>query len=345
MSRADFDKPLKALPPKKENKFLTLKYLAGWVGVTCLALALWIYISANETGEPWAELKLPAAQTAANAPVINVPEKPKGPVVNIVDGITGQSKQIEIGTGLVLPPPVVQIPEGKAYEMNASAFRPKSVSEAALPRIALIITGVGINASVSAKAIETLPPEITLGIAAPANAADLVKAARLKGFELLVQIPMEAMNARDTVETPFTLKTNLTTVDNLNRLANSLSKVPTAIGIINFAGDKFLKTDTALTPLYKELGKLGLLALDDNVGNDSLQTAKLAGAMGLKADMRVENGSLDALEALAKKNGVAIGTLTLLPNTAESVRKWAIGLQARGVLLTPLTATLTRKGY
>jgi hypothetical protein len=48
--------------------------------------------------------------------------------------------------------------------------------------------------------------------------------------------------------------------------------------------------------------------------------------------------SLSRLEVVARERGSAIGVANALPNTLEATRKWATGLEARGVALAPLSS-------
>jgi polysaccharide deacetylase 2 family uncharacterized protein YibQ len=342
MSRSDFDQPLKTVPPQSKGRVTPLIIIAGSFALLFTGLASWLYLAPPmPTGEPWAEAALPEVKITPQ-PTPPIIEKPKGSGISIIDGMTGRSREVDFGNGTsITAPSVTVLNHEKAYEINASAFRPKDVKQASLPRIALVVTGVGLNAGVSSKAIDALPPEFTLAIAAPSqDVTGLATQARLKGFELLVQIPMESANAKENIDSPFTLKASLPTVDNLARLTSALNKLPQVVGIINYAGDKFLKSDTAYTPLYKEFAARGLLALDDVAG---------VSPPGLKADVKLDasrnlDQALAELEAIAKRQSVALGTVTLYPNTATILAKWAAGLEQRGVLLTPVTAIMTRKG-
>jgi polysaccharide deacetylase 2 family uncharacterized protein YibQ len=53
---------------------------------------------------------------------------------------------------------------------------------------------------------------------------------------------------------------------------------------------------------------------------------------------------LNALEALAKGNGQAMGTGFSYPVTVEAVARWTAGMEARGLQLAPASAMTQRPG-
>jgi len=55
-------------------------------------------------------------------------------------------------------------------------------------------------------------------------------------------------------------------------------------------------------------------------------------------------GQLNALEALAKTRGGALGTGFSYPVTVEAVARWTAGLDARGLQLAPASAMSQRPG-
>ena len=55
-------------------------------------------------------------------------------------------------------------------------------------------------------------------------------------------------------------------------------------------------------------------------------------------------GQLNALEALAKTRGQALGTGFSYPVTVEAAARWTAGLEARGLQLAPASALANRPG-
>lgn len=285
----------------------------------------------------------------------NILEPIKGNVISIVDGRTGQSRDIPIGGAskvIAVNPvpttaalPQIQADGTKPYELYAQAFRPKSAEQAKLPRIALIVGGVGLDASITQRALDILPSSVTLAFAAPAAGVEaFAERARAKGHELLVQIPFES--ASSNVETPYSLKASLPTAENISRLHLSLARMPQTIGVINYGGDKLMRIDTAFTPILKDLTQRGLLMVDDaSMSNLTLDIGKRIKTAALKADVVLGNdASFTDLEKFAKSQGAAIGYVLLNKESVEKLANFAKLAESKGYLVTPLTAILSRKG-
>jgi hypothetical protein len=49
---------------------------------------------------------------------------------------------------------------------------------------------------------------------------------------------------------------------------------------------------------------------------------------------------LARLEELARERGVAVGSASALPLTIERLARWSKGLEARGILLVPVSSVL-----
>jgi polysaccharide deacetylase 2 family uncharacterized protein YibQ len=52
--------------------------------------------------------------------------------------------------------------------------------------------------------------------------------------------------------------------------------------------------------------------------------------------------ALARLESLAKERGIAVGTASALPISIERISAWAKNLEARGIMLVPLTTAMLK---
>jgi hypothetical protein len=97
-----------------------------------------------------------------------------------------------------------------------------------------------------------------------------------------------------------------------------------------------------------ETAKRGLFFVEAGSSPDSLAPTA-AGTMGApfaRADRTIDkapsreaiDAELVALEATAKKRGVAIGVAGALPNTVDRVAVWIASLDAKGIALVPVSA-------
>src|SRR5690606_38631024 len=120
--------------------------------------------------------------------------------------------------------------------------------------------------------------------------------------------------------------------ENLENLRWTLSRTTNYTGIMNYMGGRFVADAGAMAPLMAELGKRGLLYLDDGSSARSV-AAELAlenkvpfaaGDTFIDADR--DRGSilkkLDQLEATARARGFAVGTGSAFSETVEAVKSW-----------------------
>lgn len=239
-----------------------------------------------------------------------------------------------------------------AYAEGGEELRARA---SAMPVIAIVIGGLGIGATRTADAIAKLPGAVTLAFTPyGSEPAKLVERARAQRHEVWLQIPMEPFDYPDNDPGPQTLLTTIDAEQNLDRLTWHLSRIQGYVGIASFMGAKFLATDAAMKPVIREAARRGLGFLDDGRAPRSV-AGPLAESVAMpfaRADVAIDavptaaeiDRALAKLEAQARERGVAIGIATALPISIERIGAWARQLEARGVLLVPLTtATLKSK--
>ena len=215
------------------------------------------------------------------------------------------------------------------------------------PKIALVIGGLGLNAAATRKAIENLPPEVTLSFVPYADGLQgWIDLARAKGHEVLLEIPMEPMDYPENDPGPYTLLAQSQPDDVNKRLEWLLSRAQGYFGVTNYLGGRFLASDTAVGVFTGAVKKRGLAFLDDGQAG-RVQSAGLPRA---SADRVVDDQlsgeaishQLLALEASARERGQAMGSGFGYPVTVQQVSRWAEGLAQRGYQLAPASA-MTRR--
>ncbi|MGI9515363.1 MAG: divergent polysaccharide deacetylase family protein [Anderseniella sp.] len=221
-----------------------------------------------------------------------------------------------------------------------------------VPKVALLIGGMGLNEGLTRTAINTLPPEVSLGFAPYGeNLQRQANEARSRGHELYIHLPMEPFGYPSIDPGPHTLLTSVPPQKNLDSLHWHLSRFAGYAGVTNYLGAQFASNNDAISPVLKELGKRGLIYVDD--GSKGLSRAtQLAGILGLNARSAVVDldgdgspasvlAALQKLEAQARHSGMAIATGSGLPATIEAIDQWAQGLAGRNILLVPVSAAFT----
>ncbi len=221
------------------------------------------------------------------------------------------------------------------------------------PLIALIVTGLGLNATSTSAAID-LPDAVTLAFAPYGKGLSAeVASARASGHEILLEVPLEPFDYPDSDPGPDTLLTGQAPRDNLDKLFNVMGKFGGYVGVINHMGARFTASTTDFNPIMEELGSRGLGYLDDGSSNRSV-AAELATAnnvefgradMGLDADPS-RGPILDQLKSLEQKalgSGAAIGLISALPVSVQTLAEWCKTASDRGFTIVPVSA-LMKKG-
>jgi uncharacterized protein len=306
-------------------------------------------------------------------PVETAPAVPPGKTVTIIDGTSGKRQEIVIPTNGAAAPaeskpsgadqrltesskhgaiPRVAPDGARAADVYARPVKPMAGKPNA-PRIALVVGGLGIGASVTNDALGKLPGPVTLAFAPYGNNLDaLVLRARNGGHEILLQVPMEPFDYPDNDPGPQTLLTSLDAGANIDRLQWLMSRFQGYVGIANYMGGRFTSSDAALAPVLREASKRGLIYFDDGSSQRSV-ASQIAGANNLafaKADLVIDvvptgtdvERALGRLETIARERGIAVGTASALPVSIERIAKWAKAAEGRGVQLVPITAVAKR---
>jgi polysaccharide deacetylase 2 family uncharacterized protein YibQ len=217
--------------------------------------------------------------------------------------------------------------------------------------IAIVVTGLGLNETGTANAIDTLPDAVTLAFAPYGpSLGRTVASARAGGHEILLEVPLEPFDYPESDPGPDTLLTGQAPRDNLDKLFNVMARFGGYVGLINHMGARFTASTADFAPIMEELGTRGLGYLDDGSSNRSVAT-QLAAANNVafgRADMWLDQNpsrgsileQLAALEAKAADSGQAIGVISALPVSVQTLSEWAADIENRGFAIVPVSALM-----
>ena len=219
------------------------------------------------------------------------------------------------------------------------------------PAIAIIVTGLGINEQGSLDAIDQLPDAVTLAFAPYGKSLQsTVSSARAAGHEVLLEVPLEPFDYPQNDPGPQTLLTGEEPRANLEKLFWLMARFGGYVGLINNMGARFTASGADFSPVMEELGARGLAYVDDGSSNRSLapQLAVSNKVPFSRADLVVDANpartpileALGSLEAKALQNGSAIGIVSALPISVQSVTEWSRELEAKGITLVPISALM-----
>ena len=222
------------------------------------------------------------------------------------------------------------------------------------PRIAIMITDIGLNTRSSTAAIENLPGQVDLAFSPYGrNLQNWMDQARARGHEGFLMIPTEPLNYPENDPGPHTLITEMSERDNLLRLDWVLSQVTGYVGVVNHMGSKFTASEEALNPIITDLQGRGLMLVDARSTRFSM-AARIARRMSMPRalnDRYIDNvltreeiqRQLGELENTASTFGAALGLARATPITINEIAAWAQSLEAKGIDLVPVTAIANRQ--
>ena len=165
-----------------------------------------------------------------------------------------------------------------------------------LTKIAIVVTGLGLNEQGTLDAVDRLPPEVTLAFAPYGRTLDRTTgAARADGHELFLEVPLEPFDYPDNDPGPETLLTGQPPRANLEKFYWLLGRFGGYAGLINYMGARFTASAADFAPVMEEVSARGLGYLDDGSSNRSL-AAQLAA---------VEYGALWTRRPDARRQSVA----------------------------------------
>ena len=142
------------------------------------------------------------------------------------------------------------------------------------PRVAILVTGLGLPDGPPQAALKGLPAQVSVAYGAYAGLQDGVAAARADGHEVLLQIPLEPPNYPTVDPGPHTLLTTLPPADNVKRLQWLMSRYTGYVGVTNHMGAKFQASAESIGPVLEELKRRGLLYVDAEATSPPLRRRK-----------------------------------------------------------------------
>ena len=224
----------------------------------------------------------------------------------------------------------------------------RSLSRSSKPKIAIVLSGMGINAKLTNKAIKELPGQITFAFAPYGRGLQsTINRARSRGHEIILHLPMEPFGYPGVNPGPKTLVASADTSKNLKNLQWLMSRFSGYSGVTNYMGAKFTSDGGALLPVFSQIKKRGLVYFDDGSNTSSL-TNSIAQAVNLSTrttDVVIDTDqtvsgvqrALQQLEDTARRKGIAIGFGTGLSVTIDAVEAWSRSLSDRGMVLVPIS--------
>ena len=257
---------------------------------------------------------------------------------------TPDVRLIEKREGLPAPLPIA----GKDGVMSWQLYaRPNKIVEG--PRVAILVTGIGLSRAASMAAITKLPAEVTMVLDPYAtDLSDWVVRSRLAGHEVMLGLPMESDRFPVYDAGPMALDTSLSAEDNIKRLEQVLGQVSGYTGVATIMGTRFGTSEALLTPVLEAIKARGLM-LATTGPQTAMATPKVAARIGLPrviSDLTLDDdpsrlaveAKLNELEQIVRERTVAVAAANPHPATIERLINWTATLKQKKVALVPVSA-------
>ncbi len=247
-------------------------------------------------------------------------------------------------------PAARQAAGGATWMKFARAFDPND----GRPRIALVVTDLGLAAALTDQAINYLPGPVTLAFNPFAeNLPRWVEQARRAGHEVLINLPLEASGTqpRDAGSSPASAP--VTADESLGRLDWALARASGYVGVASFMGAGVNGGEDVLRPVLTTLRDRGFIYVDRQTGPraTALRLASELGVPRAVADRQLDaeptreaiEARLGEIERQARESGFAVALVRPHSISFERLAIWQTTLDAKGIALAPITAVLNRQ--
>jgi polysaccharide deacetylase 2 family uncharacterized protein YibQ len=222
---------------------------------------------------------------------------------------------------------------------------------ASKPLIAIVIDDVGLDRPRSKRAWE-LPGPLTMSFLPYArDLREQAKAARARGQELMLHLPMEPNGRADPG--PNALLVSLSDAELRQRVTAALDSFDGYVGVNNHMGSRFTANKAGMDTVLRQFKARSLLFLDSRTSAQSVGD-QLAHELGVPSVARNvfldDDESLDAVrrklaetEAVARRQGFAVAIGHPHEATLQALAEWLPGVAAKGFALAPLSAVLRKR--
>ena len=209
-------------------------------------------------------------------------------------------------------------------------------------KVAVLVSGLGIDRELTELAIETLPPDVSFSFAPYSRGvADLMAKAMADGHEVAIELPMEGRGVSADALGPAALTTGRSHQANQTRLDWLLARAPAYAMATNYFGQTYAEDEDAMALVMAALQAHGLAYIDDTgLGRKAAQDF---GVPYARVDVLVTPSSGFTSDNLTRLGGLAAGRPALAkvyasPEAVNAVANWTKGITEAGLDLVPVSA-------
>ena len=367
----DLDSPLGKTPPPKPPRLGLLLGVGGAIAAVIVLGGVGVFLATADPhgGEPYAVAQIPPplpkplprpapAPPSLDAAATGSIPTPAANRATLVDLNAKQAPPAPATSSAPSGPLIIDVAKALADRQQMIGATPPvpvpasaAAGESIAPRVAIFVSGMGLGRVATRTATELMPPAVTFAFVPYGEAiGSAVAAAKAKGHEILLQMPMQ--NTGGAAPGPHALRAGETPSEVASDAAWLMSRFDGYDGVVNLLGAPVTADRPAMGALLKAVAARGLFYLDDGTSRRSLgpglaleegmPAARADIVLDATADPAVVHANLEALVAIARRKGSAIGMASGLPDHLNAIATFASGLGARNVKLVPVGALVAR---
>ena len=217
------------------------------------------------------------------------------------------------------------------------------------PRVAVVLSGLGVSYNATESAMRDLPPEVTFAFAPYAKKVkEWIKTARGAGHEVLLNVPMEPSDYPRSDPGPNGILLKLSDEENLQRLNWMMGRFTGYVGIASQQGGRFTGNVKGMRTLLGELKRRGLMFVDSKTNSNSVTAAVAAkidapyAVNDRMVDIVPSRAAIDfrlsEIELVLRSKGAAVAMGRAYPVTIRRLKRWIKQLPEKGFVLAPVSA-------
>lgn len=239
---------------------------------------------------------------------------------------------------------------GPDHRLPLQVYAAASLAPDSRPRIAILLTGLGMLGAEDSDAVRLLPSAMSAAISPYAyHSEPILQQMRMQGRESFLSLPMEQRSFPIDDAGPEAMLTGNSDSVNLQRLQWAMSRLAGYVGVTPamgaLRGERFAASSTQMAPILTDLAAHGLMYIDPRPN-----AKHPPGVVGRSVDVVVDapavrteiDAKLIQLETIARQHGSALGVAgPPHPVTVTRLAAWAASLASRGFVLVPVSALAT----
>ncbi len=240
-------------------------------------------------------------------------------------------------------------PKIKSVPKPRHRYTMKNPNPNAPARIAIIIDDMGMNRPLSHKMAAVDFPLTLAYLPYAEGLSEMTAAARKHGHELMIHMPMEAMDKSQNTG-PIAIKNQMSREDVQGMLGQAFGSFDGYVGLNNHMGSRVTQNSEIMGWVMDELGERGLFYVDSKTISSSVgaDMARVEGIDYAVRDVFLDHeesdefvrSALEKTEAVALQKGYAIAIGHPKDVTLRGLQEWLPTLKARGFEVVPVSELL-----